>query len=397
MHILILPGFNSIIETLVDDSLIITLVIEKGSCLPAIKASNIIQIEKNIKFSDAEKLINEANKKLKIDKVCCFHDQYQELGFAISDRLGIDKLNSINLIKNTRCKIKMRKELDSYGISNIKYAKIANLQQLAEFFEVVSCPIILKPSRGSGSEGVLIIHNPNQAKEYFENDAFVFRDSLIAEEYIDGIEFSVEGFSEDGVHRIIAITRKFIDETSFVERGHIQPADISNAEKMKIEQYVVRILDALNFQNGPSHTEVIYSEKRGPLIVETHTRVGGDRISKLIECTTGINILELTSNQAIGKKVINEIPVKIQRISFAAIFFRFSKKKCTMKKISNLNEIRARKNVLSVIQLKQKGSKISQPTHSFDRVALVITANPNYHKTLESANLGVEDLQIDTL
>ena len=48
-------------------------------------------------------------------------------------------------------------------------------------------------------------------------------------------------------------------------------------------------LDAVGLRNGPGHTEVKLTS-RGPRIVESHNRIGGDRINDLAEIAYGVDM-----------------------------------------------------------------------------------------------------------
>ncbi|WP_066506652.1 hypothetical protein [Abyssisolibacter fermentans] len=58
--------------------------------------------------------------------------------------------------------------------------------------------------------------------------------------------------------------------------------------------------------------------KKGPKIIESHTRLGGDEIIKLVELSTGINMINLMLDYQLNERSITDIP-EINISSFVSI------------------------------------------------------------------------------
>jgi predicted RNA-binding protein YlqC (UPF0109 family) len=61
------------------------------------------------------------------------------------------------------------------------------------------------------------------------------------------------------------------------------------ADLERAEQLVHAVLDAVGLRDGPAHTELKLTA-RGPAVIESHNRVGGDRINELAEIVTGVDM-----------------------------------------------------------------------------------------------------------
>ena len=110
------------------------------------------------------------------------------------------------------------------------------------------------------------------------------------EEYLDGPEISVETLSFDGRHVVVAVTDK---ET---RRPRLRRDRPFAAQRLlgrdccaRSTRLVTDFLDAVGLRNGPGHTEVKLTS-RGPRIVESHNRIGGDRINELAEIAYGVDM-----------------------------------------------------------------------------------------------------------
>ncbi|RSS60952.1 acetyl-CoA carboxylase biotin carboxylase subunit family protein, partial [Streptomyces sp. WAC06614] len=149
-------------------------------------------------------------------------------------------------------------------------------------------PVVAKPVDGSGSRNVE--HVPDA-------DTYAGRRTALAgflwEAYVTGAEYSVEAVSFDGRHEILGITAKRTNgRPYFIETGHEVPARLTPQEERAAHACVRRCLDALEITHGASHTEVILTGGRAVLL-ETHTRGGGDRIPFLTRLVTGVDQYEL--------------------------------------------------------------------------------------------------------
>ena len=163
-------------------------------------------------------------------------------------------------------------------------------------------PIIVKPTDRSGSRGVCKVQRledlhpaVNRALEQsFERKAII-------EEFIEGIEYSVEYLSFQGAHYFLALTQKFTTGAPhFIEKAHLQPADVSRQDLDRIKKTVEHALDTLGLANGASHSEIkINGDKI--TIVEIGGRMGGDLIgSHLVPNSCGYDYLKAVLLVALG-------------------------------------------------------------------------------------------------
>ena len=78
------------------------------------------------------------------------------------------------------------------------------------------------------------------------------------QEFLRGIEYVVDSVSSGGDHRVAAIwryDRRAINGAGFVLNGQRLLAP-EEPEAAKLRAYAFNVLDALEFQHGPSHMEV---------------------------------------------------------------------------------------------------------------------------------------------
>ena len=213
--------------------------------------------------------------------------------------LGGTSMATVELLLD---KWRMRRHLAARGISPVASAVGRSARDVREFVQAHGLPIIVKPIRESGSLGVFRIRDAADvdavaaqfrsldgrwsARELSRADSF---DEFLMEEFLDGPEISVETLSFGGRHVVVAVTDKEIGGPGFVEIGHSQPSGRAAETLREVTRLVTDFLDAVGLRDGPGHTEVKLTS-RGPRIVESHNRVGGDRINELTEIAYGVDM-----------------------------------------------------------------------------------------------------------
>lgn len=211
--------------------------------------------------------------------------------------------NSTECLELTSDKFLMRECLDASQISCPSFALLTSSH--IPVSSDLNYPLIVKPTDRSGSRGVAKVNNINDLKEAIRR-AFKFSlgKRVIVEEFIDGIEFSVESVSQDGKHKILQVTEKITTGApNFIEVAHISPARISKVLKRQIEELTIKALDVLKVEYGASHTEVKLNSSGELYIIEVGSRMGGDFIgSYLVEKNTGFDFVNAVIQISVGNK-----------------------------------------------------------------------------------------------
>lgn len=236
--------------------------------------------------------------------------------------------NELRLVGNTQeCtilttnKYEMRKKLKEKRMPIPEFQLIKNEQDID--FDKIRLPAIVKPIDRSGSRGIYKVMNLDELKIAMQNARKVsFIDSILVEEYVDGKEYSVEGISQKGKHKIIQVTEKFTSGApNFIESAHLSPARIDGNLKKRIIKTIEESLTALKVENGASHSEIKVSPEGDIKIIEIAARMGGDFIgSDMVEMSTGFDFVTSVIKVSMGEKV--EFNYKeCDRLSLVKFFF----------------------------------------------------------------------------
>lgn len=220
----------------------------------------------------------------------------------VADKLGLIG-NSPECTELTTNKFLMREKLYAKGIPGPRYWHLEAQTAFPSFAEA-DFPLIVKPVDRSGSRGVSLVQDPAGLAPAIEDARDVsFHSGVIIEQYIEGRELSVEAISWQSKHYILQFTDK---ETTgaphFIEKAHHQPAHLDDKTQSAISRIVIQALEALELQNGASHSELKIDPQGKIFIIEIGARMGGDCIgSHLVELSTGYDFLMGVIEVATGR------------------------------------------------------------------------------------------------
>ncbi|MGW8328559.1 ATP-grasp domain-containing protein [Streptomyces sp. NPDC055897] len=221
--------------------------------------------------------------------VLSFTEYAQEVCARIATGLGLPSVSPAAAAR-ARDKAEMRRLLADTPYAWRYAAGTADEVAAAVRDEPDGTSWVVKPADGAGSIGVSALHSYAELAQWQAEVGAAGPGTVryIAEHLAHGPEFSVEAVSAAGRHTVLAITAKqTTGSPGFVETGHLVPAPLAESDAGRLREAVRCVLDRLEIDYGASHTEVRLDPVHGPVVIETHTRVGGDCIPELVELATG--------------------------------------------------------------------------------------------------------------
>ncbi len=254
--------------------------------------------------------------------------------------------------------------------------------QVAEIREKLVYPCICKPIDSSGSRGVHLIRNAEELEESIRYSSSSGRSgAVIVEEYMQGQEISVEILCMKGTAHILAITEKLTTGApGFVELGHSQPGRFSDEMTARIEKTAAAACRTIGIEDGAAHVEIMITED-GPKIVELGARMGGDFItSDLVPLSTGLDMIWLMVEIALGKKPVIDQP---QKRGAAIRYFMAPEGK--LRAVYHLDEARRQPGVEKIDVTVSPGDEITAIRSSGDRIGQVITSGETIQQAIENA------------
>jgi biotin carboxylase len=307
----------------------------------------------------------------------------------IAQALGLGGV-TVEAVKRTRDKVLMRHWLAEKNFPSAAATSARSSNEILAFAEQNGFPLIAKPRNGQGSQSIQRFDDRQQVIA-----ARIENQDLIVETFLEGPEYSVESFSFGRRHVVYAVTAKIINEKDslnpFVEIGHMVPANITSQEYASIVKYVQDFLDVMEITDVCTHTEIRMTQK-GPIVIETHTRVGGDSIPTLVRNATGSDLLDFAVQWSL--KQIGEQPPMPQALGGAAIHF-FTPPAGTVRAICGVERWRGYPGVINLHLPLKVGDKVREPKDSFNRVGYVICAGTDASAAMKKCAAVVSGISIE--
>ncbi|SIT46562.1 conserved hypothetical protein [Paraburkholderia ribeironis] len=290
----------------------------------------------------------------------------------------------------TRDKYRSRQRLSAAGLAVPRFALIANLGDVARAAAHVGFPAVVKPVDGCGS--LLVRRVDSLAQLHATLDGVAHRavsdmgrevgHTLMLEQYLDGPEYSVEGYVGPLGPRVLAVTEKILGpEPYFVEMGHVVDAALDERDRARLSAYVEAVARQIGLTLGVFHAEVRIT-RDGPALIEIAARLGGDRIYRLVELARSISLPEVMIRSYLGEP--DPAPGYYDRLSTRVSGVRFLAPKASgpFAGVSGLDDVRARPGFEEAEIYPRTGDWVSPLTDFRGRIGHVLFSAPD-RPTLE--------------
>ena len=209
--------------------------------------------------------------------------------------------NSAKIIKN---KASVRKRLfEAQADDTDNSYEIDSIEAIDEILHKVKFPIMMKPVDGSGSRGASKVE---KAEDFAKAAEFAMSVSIthraVAEPFIEGKEYGVESFVDNGVVHVLAVMQKDMTKPPYyAELGHAIPSGLNPELETKVKTCVYRAICALEINHGSVNMDLLITNKGNVHIVDIGARMGGNLIgSHIIPTGTGIDYMGNMIRAAVG-------------------------------------------------------------------------------------------------
>jgi len=288
--------------------------------------------------------------------------------------------NQLETIELCRSKYELRQLLSSNGFEQPNFFIANSIEIFKRKIEKINFPVVIKPVSESGSLNVKLCsckeEAVQQASLILEKKMNVrnqkVNSAVLCEIFIEGEEYSVETFVQDGEIKCIGITEKKVGGYPyFVETGHIFPAKLEGKIEKLIRETAVNALKLVGNNFGAMHTELkLYRGKA--YLIEINPRLAGGMIPQIVKNAIGIDLLEncLLSTCNLGLK----LDPKSENIS--QISFMIPSESGKLKEISFSDCLKEFQKTI----VYQIGKQVNIPQSSYDRLGYIISTAANYEE-----------------
>lgn len=172
-------------------------------------------------------------------------------------------------------------------------------------------PVVVKPVDWGGSLAVSLAHDDEAyrracarihryAEVKFHHNP---RRVALVEEYVDGPEFSIEGWVDPAGLHLASITTKFVSAPPwFFEMGHVATPPHRSPHGELLRDFTERVVAAFNIAVGPFHVETRIARDGRPVLIEVGARLAGDSIPELVRAGPGVDLYLAATEAACGRR-----------------------------------------------------------------------------------------------
>lgn len=221
----------------------------------------------------------------------------------IAETMHLPGINykSASIIKNKAAvrRILFEAKADDTGYSY----EIASLNDAKRILSEITFPRMVKPCDGSGSRGASRV---DRVEEFIDACRYAMDGSIthraVAEPFVDGKEYGVESFVENGEIHVLAIMQKAMTEPPYyAELGHAIPSGLSEEMERKVKKCVHNAIVALGVNHGSVNMDILINSDGKVHIVDIGARMGGNLIgSHIVPMGTGVDYMGNMIKAAVG-------------------------------------------------------------------------------------------------
>ena len=235
------------------------------------------------------------------------------VGAAIGQALGL-RANALSAVSATRDKQAMREALARGGVRQPGFSVFSITDDPQAAAARARFPCVLKPLVLSASRGVIRADTRTEFTAAWkrieailsEPDVRALGDGaskILVEDFVPGVEVSLEGMLTEGSLATLAIFDKPdpLDGPFFEETIYVTPSRLPEATQRAVAASAGQAARALGLSDGPVHAELrIRTNDAGPWLIELAARSIGGLCSRTLRFGTGMSLEEIILRHALG-------------------------------------------------------------------------------------------------
>jgi biotin carboxylase len=310
----------------------------------------------------------------------------------VAEQLGLPGIG-YEVACNFTNKFRMRSLTAAAGLSDVRFRLVTSGAELEAAADEYGFPLVVKPVDNQSSRGVHRIDRREQCAAFFEDAKRCSRSGdVLAEEFLPGIESTVEAVCVDGECTTLGIS----DKLHFAHRPEVAkrltfPADFAPATLAEIARLNTAIVRCLGLRTGVTHAEYMVDGARVRL-VEIAARGGGSRLySDIAPHLSGVDAPGVNIEFAMGGRPRVQ-PTAIRRAANLQ-FFEFAPGK--VRAIHGLEAARQLPGVHEILLEFGIGDVLARPDDDRSRSGLMIVFGEEREAVLQTSRLVEQTVRVE--
>lgn len=275
-----------------------------------------------------------------------------------------------------RYKELMKDELSKNLIPMTPYIYCKEVPPLKEVIGKLGLPLVIKETATSGSRGLVISSDQSVLEQ-------ALLPGMLAEKFVDGLEFSVETIISNS--KIL-----FTNITEYYRKGHINivPGRLTDELSAKLLALNEKVLKALNASDGMTHLEV-YLQDDDFLFGEVALRPPGGFIMDLLEQSYDFDPWQAVIDLELGREP--QLKKTAKHVSASAIFHPGEGE---IKTIIGEEKLRSWPECIRLLIKVEHGDQVASREGLGQNIGHLILKAQSYENLLEKLSESEQTLQI---
>lgn len=300
----------------------------------------------------------------------------------VAEALGLPGL-SPEVAYRASNKAEMRTVLRRHGVSSPNFAILKNGEAEEQVLERLSFPLVVKPVDNMGSRGIRRVDTLEEYRRAFEDAGRHSRSgTVIVEEYIPGMEFSIDALVVNGEVTYTGIAdRHIFFPPYFVEMGHTIPTVADDTVLAEVRKTFEAAVRALGIDNGAAKGDVKWDGERA-FIGEVAARLSGGYMSGwTYPYCSGVELTGAALQQAVGRRPEGLDPVR-HWVSAERAFISIPG---IVEAVEGVEAAKAVPGIRDVFIRVGPGDSVDFPTNNVEKCGNCISAAPERDRAVQAA------------
>ena len=263
----------------------------------------------NVSIVDREAVLALA-RELQVDGVMSFAcDPGVVTAAYVAEQLGLPNVGPYESVCILQDKGRFRAFLKEHGFTVPGSESFDSVDAALAAADGFRYPMIVKPVDSAGSKGVSRVDTPaglepaiRYALQFTRCGRFILENFIQQE----GFSSDTDCFSVDGELCFASFNNQYFDrkaDNPYAPDGYTWPSVIPEAQQKELRSELQRLLSLLHMRTSVYNVEVRRGTDGKAYIMEVSPRGGGNRLSEMLEYTTGTRLVHNAVRAAIGLPV----------------------------------------------------------------------------------------------
>ena len=319
----------------------------------------------------------------------------------VADRLRLPFYADPETVRRCQEKDAMRTAYEAAGLSVPAFARCENVAQARAVASAHGFPLVVKPARGWGQRGVARVENDAELARAFD-EALAHSTSAglplaIVEAWIEGREYSVNGWVEDGSLVSYCVTERLTvpgKKPLGVMVAEVYASGLGAEDEARVVEEARRGARALGHVRGPCYSQVALGP-RGCFLYETAARLGGGFDADVTRLASGVDLYDRVLGVALGDAALERQGATGPAFGGAIAKFLVARPGRVVA-LGGLAEARAIDGVDDAEVFVPVGGEVYSLTDSAKRAAYVLAHGATRDEATRRADAALSLLRIET-